>query len=312
MTDKFFITNRDGGLGDTLLNLHATHFFAKKFNGSVVVDWRSLPYNIFSKNKINLFHSLFELPSEIDGVKYYSYEEIEECHDYELTRQYPFILPGPSREELDKIILENKYLNVRSRSCEGTNNYFEIQGVEILFEYIEYLRYFKLNDLIQDKINYYKNKYFKDDNVVTIHVRHGNGEERGGYNGPWCSYETIERKIYDILKLECSDKIDNKKFLICTDNKKLHDDFLTNFPNSFSIEKTYSDDNIGALHKTSNNPIQTIHEAFIEMELLSYGMFGIFTYLSVYNTLPTMKMIYEKNRNVYHFDRDSFFKYRKI
>ena len=46
--EKFFITSRDCGLGDTLCNLHATHFLAKKFGGSVVIDWRRLPYNNFS------------------------------------------------------------------------------------------------------------------------------------------------------------------------------------------------------------------------------------------------------------------------
>lgn len=302
--EKFFITSRDCGLGDTLCNLHATHFLAKKFGGSVVIDWRKLPYNNFSPCRFNLFHSIFKVPNEIENVKFYSYEEVKGCHDLNLLGKYPLILPITPTEDIYKMVNENDYINVASRSGEYSHNFKELEGIPyVLDTFLKFYSHFEIKSSVKSKINFYLEKYFLNNEVICIHVRHGNGEIRGGYTDPWYSHTDAIYKINKILDQEFPDGIGNKKFFICTDNKKCTEDLLNTYPNSFSTEKIYNDDGIGGFHLTCKDPISNIQEAFIDMELMSYCNMGILTHHSVFNLFPSLKM-----KTVYYYDRDKYFK----
>lgn len=307
MTEKYFITSRNCGLGDTLCNVHACFYFAKKYNGSVVIDWRRLPYNNFSKNKINLFHSIFNLPNQIDGIKFYSFEEISECHDLEFSGEnYPWIGPGLSQEDAERTILNNKFLNIDSRTAEGCVNHTELQGVTyLLSEYTNFWNKFEIKEQVKNKIQNFKEKYFDSNNVIGIHIRHGNGELRGGYDKPWYSYESTKQKILEILNREYPENIDSKFFFICSDNQKSNDEFINTFPNSFSTQKRYIEDGSGSLHAHNTNAIECIQSAFIDMELLSHCKLGIFTEHSVFNVWPALKM-----NNVYFFNKDRYYKHQ--
>ena len=302
--EKFFITSRDCGLGDTLCNLHATHFLAKKFGGCVVIDWRRLPYNNFSPCRFNLFHSIFKIPDEIENVKFYSYEEISGCHDLDILTKFPWIFPITTTEDIYKIVNENNYINVASRSGEYSHNFKELEGVQYVFDtYLQFYSNFEIKSIIKSKINFYLQKYFLNNDVICIHIRHGNGENRGGYTDPWYSYKDVTDKINNILNEEFPNGFNDKTFVICADNNRCAEELLNTYPNSYSTEKTYNDDGIGSFHATCKDPISNIQDAFIDMELMSYCKMGILTHHSVFNLSPSLKM-----KTVYYYNRDEYFK----
>ena len=321
--EKYFITNRHCGLGDALCNVYGAYSFAKKYGGSVVIDWRWLTYNNLEKQRINLFHSIFKIPNEIDGVKFYTFEEVPELHDFDnVHNNYHWIhRDSPERkvslDEVDKMIYSNKYINVYfiNMSCKLgesspnwiSHNYQElanIEGVECFVEnYLSFWNNFEVHNNIKRKLDYYRQKYFSSGNVIGVHIRHGNGQIRAMYDFHWYFYDGVKQKIDEILKTEYPAGIDNKKFFICADNKKCTDDFLKLYPNSFSAEKIYLEEGIGPQHELCNNSIMSIQDAFIDMELLSSCELGILTSRSVFNLSPSLKL----NR-LYFYDRDRYFK----
>lgn len=302
MKEEFFITHRvGGGLGDTLFNLYATFFFAKKYNRSVIIDWRGISYNCHLKYRTNIYHSIFRVPDVIDGVKFYSCEEIGESDNYSFSHNFPLIKFTNSIEEINKYVETNKYINVGMRACEGSNNYKELTGNEGLDETFKFIKKLEVKQNVKDKIQFYKDKYNFPENIITIHVRHGNGEHRGGYDFPWYSHELTKEKIDKILEIEYPNGYQNKKFFICSDNKETTDKLSSIYCNSFSTEKSYIINDEAPMLYFCKNPITTIQEAFVDMNLLSQAELAIYTHHSVFNLLPS----YEIKRG-YYFDREKF------
>ena len=307
--EKYFITNRGGGLGDDMCNIQAVHFLAKKYGGSVILDWRILPYNNKATCKVNLIHSLFKIPNEIEGVKFYTFEEIPELSEVNDAFSRPQITNNISIADIDKLVSEYNFINVclRTGGCES-NSYKEFKCENYILEnYLSFWSNFELQNSIKTKLDYYRSKYFSAGNVIGIHIRHGNGETPAPKPPNWYSHNSVKQKINEILKIEYPNGIDNKQFFICADNKNCTYDFLKSYPTAFSTEKTFSEDGEGALHMTCRNPISTIQEAFVDMELLSNCELGILTICSVFNLWAGLKL-----KRSYYYDGDRYFKSKHL
>ena len=331
---KYFITGRNCGLGDMLCNLAATYFFAHRYNGDVVLDWRAVPYNDLKcvengtdKYRINLYHSIFKKPNEPiienDKVRWFYYEEIEELTDYNNiffhlspstvadTNSLSYgnigkIYLNCSIKQIDEIVDQHDYIVVTNRIGEHSDNYKQLQYTVKetpfkepqleLFDYIDFFKKIPIADKMREKINRYNHMF--DMPNIGIHIRHGNGESRGGYTGNWYDYNEIKSKINEILNKLNANTTDYR-FLICTDNKSCSLQLLSTFNDSWETTKNWLEDNAGAFHYNFNNPIKSIQEAFLDMMLLSKCKYGIFTKHSVFNVIPGFIV-----ENCYYLDKD--------
>lgn len=292
MSEKYVITRRHAGLGDLLCNLQAAHWFAETFNRSVIIDWRQTPYNNKVEHKINLFHSLYKIPKKIGNVKYYSFEEIPEVYSFSELDKWPKITIDSTTQEVEHIMNQPECVAIELRAFE-INKSYPILADEMFIQktYRSFWENFKIKKRVLNKINYYKKIYFEpweNKNVIGIHIRHGNGEARGGYNESWYNFKEVKEKIDKVIV--SSEHIPQKSFFICSDNKQCTLDLLNYLPNSFTTIKTYVPDDNGPLHMHSINPIDSIQEAFIDMELLSLCKVGIFTKFSVFTLKPSINI----------------------
>lgn len=212
---KIFITSRDSGLGDLLCNLASTYYLSRKYNGDVILDWRTAVYhhmgysgenksNIYSGEKksniSNLFTSIFIQPTSIGDVNFY----LPECDDVYWNMNKSLIPTIPTLYNLHKIpdneifekkkwieniIGENTYIKNEQRIREGNRVFPETQHSKFdiissdgkileKFIYHEFLEKFSIQPIIKNKIDKIFNEHFLNNNVVGIHMRYGNTKQK--------------------------------------------------------------------------------------------------------------------------------------
>lgn len=318
---KYFITNRPSGLGDILCNLAATYYFAKKYGGSVIVDWRhnmynkDVNYNYKTTNLPNLFNSIFIQPDSINGVDFLM-PESEPTYYYNMV---PFTHLPPSYNKLDDNQLDilrkdlysridsNSHIMVEQRIQEHNQVFEELlhcnfsiknnDGILLEnFEYDSFLNNFKIQKNLNDKINDFYENNFKGHRVIGIQMRYGNLKLKEPYfrlfpddGGPWVDNDTIISTIKEQLRFVDTQ---NVKYFVCCDNQEINELIMSNFPNSFCYNKTFPEKE-SCIHLNNEGlPITMMQESFIDMYLLTKCDFLIATGHSVYPVWPISKLTY--------------------
>jgi hypothetical protein len=316
---KYFITNRPSGLGDILCNLAATYFFAKKYGGNVIIDWRHNMYNkginYEYKSHVlpNLFSSIFLQPESINGVDFLM-PESDPTYYYNMVPMTCLPvnynkLNGSQLDDLKKDLYSkiesNNYIKVEQRILENNQIFKELlqcnfpiqnnDGVLLEnFEYDSFLSNFKLQKNLHKKINDFYDDNFKGHRVIGIQMRYGNLKLKEPYfrlfpddGGPWVDDDTIIKTIEEQLRFVDTQ---NVKYFICCDNEEINQLILSKFSNSFCYNKTFPEKE-SCIHLNNEGiPITMIQESFIDMYLLTKCDFLITTGHSVYPIWPICKL----------------------
>ena len=317
MNNKIFIARRPSGLGDLICNLGAVYFFAKRYNGSISIDWRKIVYNTkgdfftMKDNPSNLFNSIFIQPEEINNVKFISPES-------DLTIWNNIIIPhlgvrhayineedNKKETELYELLIKNNnYISVEQRVHESNqiwkelhHAFFKINDLNGMFiedfNLVNFIEKIKIQPNIKEKIDSFYEKNFIDNNIISIHMRYGNSKNKEPLHRPhkddkWIDDDILLNVIKDSIK---SFNINQYKCFISCDNERINNLLLNNIDNSFCYDKKFPNHNDGSIHMNENeNPIQSFQESFIDMMLLSKGNKIICTAHSVFSVFPALKI----------------------
>lgn len=304
---KYFITDRRSGLGDALLNLVATWWLAKEYGGSVIIDWSKLPYTVtnwdrdggnFSRHKVNIFNSLFEMPPPLEGVKFETPEQFSELFFDDWNNALKDINELPlvkmNGQHLEETLKQGDFIRVRSRLGAPFSHPKFPRAVD--FNFVDFFNHLPIQKKLKKEIDKFFDSNFKKNSTVGLHLRHGTGESVQGRTRRECSPELKVKEVLEFSKDKLGD-LEKFKYFICTDNQECEDLLLKKFPNSFSFPKklpSLSDDNSsyhqshqGASHYNPHlNPINSIKEAFFDLYLLSRcdvfmgSNYSVFSYLA--------------------------------
>jgi hypothetical protein len=320
MNKKYFITARCSGLGDLLCNLACTYYFAKKYNGNVIIDWRKIYYNYnelaisdeYKKSNVsNLFNAIFIQPDEINGVNFILADSDEIYWNNKIN--IPHICPRwhkisdfenqKEKEKIENILDSHQYILISQRIHEYNQIYPHLQNGSFPiisnegnllenFCFLDFLSKFNIQPNVRKKIDYYIENFFKNSNVVGLHIRYGNPNKKDlsfrkyPENG---KYWIDEDELLSYINNKIKRFNNNFKFLIACDNQKINKLLLDNIPNSFSIEKKYPDNNNDILLCDRElDQISKIQDAFIDMYLLKMCNFLFYTAHSVYTVYPLL------------------------
>lgn len=325
---KYFITNRPSGLGDLLCNLAATYYYARMYDGDVILDWRNTIYNYNDlwktkkTNTGNLFTSLFVQPTQpLNGVNFILpevddvYWNTDRSKIFNINPRWHKISEELNQlecETIDKNIKDNKYIFVEQRIHEHNQTFPDIQHAKFsiegkisnfieYFNYVSFLNFFQIQPYVKYKIDNFIKDNFVDQNVVGIHMRYGNIKQKEptfrtykNDTDHWVS----EKEIIDTIKEKISNiSVNNPKYFISCDNPKINSLILDNIPNSFCLQKYFPEDDLSLIGTHVNKQIQILQESFIDMFLLSECQHLIHTSHSTYSIWPNYKLMrkYESN-----------------
>jgi hypothetical protein len=319
---KYFITNRPSGLGDLLCNLAATYYYARMYDGDVILDWRNIIYNYneFWKTKKtntgNLFTSLFVQPTQpLNGVNFILpevddvYWNIDRSKIFNINPRWNKISDELNQQEyetINKNINDNEYIFVEQRIHEHNQIFPNIQHSKFSiegkisnftekFDYVNFLNFFQVQPYIKYKIDNFIKDNFVSQNVVGIHMRYGNIKQKEptireykNDTDHWIS----DKEIIDTIKEKISNiSIENPKYFISCDDHRINSLILDNIPNSFCLQKYFPEDGLSLMGTYANAQIKILQESFMDMFLLSECQHLIYTYHSVYTVWPIYKII---------------------
>jgi hypothetical protein len=325
--NRFLITDRRCGLGDSLLNLAATWYLAKRYKRDVIIDWRRLPYTIkntenWQRHQVNLFHSLFSsLPDQLEGVNFLFPEQFSEIYFGPKTEEgYPFDLDHISpidhaESQLDALerktdkketisLLESKEVFVRNSMRMGESNkifpeleedIFLLKISQSDFNFWNFLTSLPVCAPVEEKIkNFYPQKF--GSHTAAVHFRNGNGEKTTHRDLGQYELQSATILIREEAEKLLGSDFNKFNFFVCTDSPTGEKLLKERLPNAFSFPKVVPAKGDGPIHfNTRLSPISSIQESFIDMMLMSKCSHIIYTKSSTFS-IPALFNIKRENQ----------------
>ena len=165
------------------------------------------------------------------------------------------------------------------------------------FNYVNFLCNLKLNNCLDIKLSELKSKFIKN-STVAIHFRHGNGEKIMGRGANWISPSEGAAIIKTEAEKFLGDRLSKFNFLIFSDSPDCESELLKKIPNSsVPIEKNNLKNQGGIHFNTLLNPIESIQDSVLDMFLMIYCKYILYTQHSTF-TIPCRKKIPKSKQKI--------------
>jgi hypothetical protein len=286
LMNKYIITDRRTGLGDTLLNLAACWYLGKRYHRDVILDWRRLPYTLlnektFERHELNLFYSLFSCPPAIEGVNFLFPENFpnlalgpkyKEGHPYDLDHVPLIAQEAKSFKEVDdQLKSPSKFLRCSMRMGQQNHCFQRLRTINAPnFNYWGFLNTLPACSLIEERLAS-STKSIKS-NTVGIHFRHGNGESWWMSGKPHFTNvaQAVDQIVMDAQKF-LGDGLSDFSFRIFSDSPAAVKLLKEQLPNAWSPATKLPTEGEGALHfNPAMHPVTSFQESFLDMMTLAH------------------------------------------
>jgi len=265
---KKVISRRNSGLGDNLLATAHAWYFANRNGRSLEINWAPSMY--FKDKSINAFGRFFKVPSEIGNVPIEYQNRVGFFK--RLYRRLPlfpfkFFLSSLFAEITHKILRNRtppKIKNIRDHRREWCmsliKNEIKSNSREILFnthfdflpqqEIKPFFDELQLIPRLQEKIDNFSDRFFKNKKVIGMHVRYYDKSLPVSNHTPYWlepekSFERIESEIQEIIS---SLKGQDYVVYLATDSEIVYDFAKNKIPNLVTYKNVFK---MLLLHLTS-------------------------------------------------------------
>ena len=284
--NKVVVSRRNAGFGDNLFSIaHAWHY-AKKTDRTLIINWA--PSRYLEDNKTNGFSYFFHVPDSILGVPVIVDDKVSF-----LTRLL-FRLPiTPIRFFIPNLIalparriLKSKTPKILSGVIAKRERWIsdtikqsrDIKSKMLIFdgcygflkkETEPFFKELRLNSKIEEKVDSFADKHFKNKTVIGVHIRYyDKSMPYSNHTKYWLEPEKSLEIIRDKLN-EAISNLTGKEYVLylATDSKEVQDYIKGNFKDVVKYDKEFGTQENKELH--DELPVETATASLIEMFLLT-------------------------------------------
>ncbi len=311
----------DSGFGDHISCLLGSWLYALRTNRKLLIDWR---FSNYSQNQESLFLNCFERIEKLSTVevqiiekriniegeifptkwnkKNIGYAEHQNNSRKGIYYNETLLLKGEDRPE-SIVVFDHAFSFEREPAC-------------IVTDFAPILKSLRFKERILKKSNEYLEKELsRNEILIGIHLRHGNGENVFNRCAYWLSPFGLirqlfinskynirlgdnhalksliseysgckeEQRVFNIIDQKVKKIIEktNKKYkvFLMTDSLRVEKKFKEKIENSFFVEKLYKPDSKGALHRniaSNGNKKKILEDVLIELAILRQSEFIIY------------------------------------
>lgn len=274
MTERFIVSRRRSGFGDSLWSLAPAWRYAQLTKRTLVIDWRGSCY--LDAPFTNAFSLFFEPNRAIDGVPVISDDSVNQLS-----------LPGPffpswwnkavidtvyrpdeqiflERDQLQELFRSQQDIDAKTIICDACLMFLgDAESEKQVFHSLQ------LKDEIKARIESVYREYFHGYSVIGVHVRHGNGEDLLGLTPYWADPDDALQQVCATIERAKSLPHEHPvRVFLCTDSAKVLDAVSAKFPDLFILPKQFRADQAGPLHRPALG-IDGARMALVEMYLLA-------------------------------------------
>ncbi len=284
--NKVVISRRNAGFGDNIFAAaHAWHY-AKNTSRTLIINWA--PSRYLNNGNINGFSYFFHVPEYIQGVPLVADEKVS--FFARLLIRLPitpikFFIPSLISLTLRRILKDktpnifNNIINRREEWIKDTiQQSTDVNSKLLIFdgcygflleETIPFFKELKLNSKLDNKVEDFADKHFKDKTVIGVHVRYyDKSMPTSNHSQYWHNPENSLEMIKDKLDEVVSNFTDNEYVIyLATDSKEVQDYIKLNFDNVFKYNMEFGTHKNKELHEEL--PVETASASLVEMFLLT-------------------------------------------